>query len=135
MKAVMCACTVVASEEGVNPTYPLTPSFPTLCLLQSLLASSPFPSPPSPPLLSPPLLSTLLPPSSLLPAFSSPSLPIASPPPSSSLPQIPLTVCCIHGTGEREVERVEEVLAQVHSEGGWLLLHNIQVYTRIEACT
>ncbi|CAI8014943.1 Dynein heavy chain 8, axonemal, partial [Geodia barretti] len=39
---------------------------------------------------------------------------------------VPLRVVCVHGTGETEVEAVREALAVTSSQGGWLLLHNIQ---------
>ena len=41
--------------------------------------------------------------------------------------QVQLRVVCVHGTGETEVETVREALAVTSSQGGWLLLHNIQV--------
>ena len=44
-------------------------------------------------------------------------------------------VVSVHGAGEKEEDeevRVEEVMSQVSSEGGWMLLHNIQV--ELHAC-
>ena len=59
-------------------------------------------------------------------------LPLPLPPPPIPLSlQIPLTVVCVHGTGETEMESVRAIISLTSSQGGWLLLHNIQVSTTL----
>ena len=37
---------------------------------------------------------------------------------------MPLTVHCLHGTGDEELEAVKLCLQEASSQGAWLLLHN-----------